>query len=223
MTVESAYEVRSISRQDSHHEVTIERSTGRLSARARANASELHGSQRTVSTAFRSIIMMRMLVLRFATVLAIAVWIGGLLALGAIAAPSIFEVLSLRQVPDSRMLAGAIVGDILRRFHFVAYACGVAVILALIARAVLGPRPRRFAIRLAIAAVMVAAAVSAGTVITGRIERVQQEIGAGIAPSSLPATDPRRLEFGRLHGQSTLVQLIPLLGGLVLMLFELKD
>ena len=40
--------------------------------------------------------MMRMLVLRFATVLAIAVWIGGLLALGAVAAPAIFDVVALR-------------------------------------------------------------------------------------------------------------------------------
>ena len=60
-------------------------------------------------------------------------------------------------------------------------------------------------------------------VLSSRIERVQQEIGAGVAPSSLPAGDPRRVEFGRLHGQSTLIQLVPLIGGLVLMLFELKD
>ena len=164
-----------------------------------------------------------MLVLRFATVLAIAVWIGGLLAIGAVAAPAIFEVVSLRQVPDARMLAGGIVGEILRRFHFVAYGCGAIVLIALSARAVLGPRPRRFAIRLALAGVMVAASAYSGVVIASRIERVQQAIGAGIAPSSLPAGDPRRVEFGRLHGQSTLIQLVPLLGGAVLLLFELWD
>jgi hypothetical protein len=52
---------------------------------------------------------------------------------------------------------------------------------------------------------------------------VQQQIGAGVAPSSLPAGDPRRVEFGRLHGQSTLIQLVPLLGGVVLLLFEIRD
>jgi hypothetical protein len=164
-----------------------------------------------------------MVVLRFATVLAITVWIGGLLAIGAIAAPAIFEVVSLRQVPDARMLSGAIVGEILRRFHLLAYGCGAVVFVALTARAVLGPRPKRFAIRLAIAAVMIAAAAYAGLVITSRIEHVQQQIGAGVAPSSLPAGDPRRVEFGRLHGQSTLIQLVPLLGGVVLLLFEIRD
>jgi hypothetical protein len=162
-------------------------------------------------------------VLRFATVLAIAVWIGGLLAIGAIAAPAIFEIVSLRQVPDARMLSGAIVGEILRRFHLLAYGCGAVVLLALAARAVLGPRPRRFAIRLAVAAVMLAAAAYSGVVIAKRIDRVQQEIGAGVAPSSLPAGDPRRVAFGRLHGQSTLIQLVPMLGGVVLLVFELWD
>ena len=166
--------------------------------------------------------MMGMLVLRFATVLAIAIWIGGLLALGAIAAPAIFEVVSLRQVPDGRLLSGAIFGEVLRRFHLVSYGCGAVVFVALAARAVLGPRPRRFSIRLGIAVLMLGASMYSGMVLSRRIERVQHEIGAGIAPSSLPAGDPRRVEFGRLHGQSTLIQLVPLLGGLVLMLFELR-
>ncbi len=161
--------------------------------------------------------------LRFATVLAIAIWIGGLLALGAIAAPAIFEVVSLRQVPDGRLLSGAIFGEVLRRFHLVTYGCGAVVFLALAVRAVLGPRPRRFSIRLGIAVLMIGASMFAGMVLSSRIEHVQQEIGPGIAPSSLPAGDPRRVAFGRLHGQSTLIQLVPILGGLVLMVFELRD
>ena len=164
-----------------------------------------------------------MLVLRFATVLAIAVWIGGLIALGGIAAPAIFEVVSLRQVPDGRMLSGAIVGEALRRFDVVSYGCGALILAALAVRAVLGPRPRRFSIRVAIAVLMLGTSLYAGMVLSSRIAAVQQEIGAGVAPSSLPANDPRRVEFGRLHGQSTLIQLVPILGGLVLIFFELRD
>lgn len=160
---------------------------------------------------------------RFATVLAIAVWIGGLLALGAVAAPAIFDVVALRQVPDSRLLSGAIFGEVLRRFHHVSYGCGAVILLSLITRAVLGPRPRNFSIRLAIAVLMLAGSLYSGMVVSSRIERVRQEIGPAVAPSSLPATDARRSEFGRLHAQSTLVQLVPLLGGTVLMLFELRD
>jgi Domain of unknown function (DUF4149) len=164
-----------------------------------------------------------MLVLRFATVLAIAVWIGGLLALGAVAAPAIFDVVALRQVPDGRMLSGAIFGDVLRRFHLVSYGCGALILVSLVTRAVLGPRPRRFSLRVTVATLMLAASLYSGIVLSSRIHRVQHEIGVSTSPSSLPATDPRRLEFGRLHGQSTLIQLVPLIGGVVLMLFELKD
>lgn len=164
-----------------------------------------------------------MLVFRFATVLAIAVWIGGLLALGAVAAPAIFDVVALHQIPESRMLSGAIFGEVLRRFHLVSYGCGAVILLGLITRAVLGPRPRNFSIRLAIAVLMLAGSLYSGMVVSSRIEGVRQEIGLAVAPSSLPATDPRRIEFGRLHAQSTLVQLVPLLGGAVLMLLELRD
>jgi len=164
-----------------------------------------------------------MLVLRFATVLAIAVWIGGLLALGAVAAPAIFDVVALRQVPDDRLLAGAIFGEVLRRFHLVSYGCGALMLMSFVTRAVLGPRPRRFSLRLTVATLMLAASLYSGMVLSSRIARVQHEIGVSTSPSSLPATDPRRLAFGRLHGQSTLIQLVPLIGGVVLMLFELKD
>ena len=164
-----------------------------------------------------------MLVLRFATVLAIAIWIGGLIALGAIAAPAIFDVVLLRQVPDGRVLSGAIFGEVLRRFDLVSYACGALVLATLAVRAVLGPRPRRFSLRAGIGVLMLSASMYSGMVLSSRIASVQQAIGVGVAPSSLPAGDPRRVEFGRLHGQSTLVQLVPILGGLLLILFELRD
>jgi len=45
----------------------------------------------------------------------------------------------------------------------------------------------------------------------------------GTAPSTLAQSDPRRIEFGRLHGTSVSLQLVPLLGGLALLFWELKD
>ena len=164
-----------------------------------------------------------MLALRFAAVVAIAVWIGGLLALGAIAAPAIFDVVASRGIPDARIVSGAVFGEVLRRFHLVAYACGGAVLLTLVARAVLGPRPRRFALRCAIAAVMATAALYAGLIVQARVTALQREIGVNVAPSSLPADDPRRVEFGRLHGRSAMVQFVPIAGGLLLLLWELGD
>jgi hypothetical protein len=164
-----------------------------------------------------------MLALRYAALLAIIVWIGGLVSVGAIAAPSIFEVVALRNIADGRVLAGAIFGEVLRRFHVVSYACGGLILLTLIARAVLGPRPRRFAIRLAIAAVMLGATLYSGLVVSRAIAEVQREIGANVSPSTLPEGDARRAAFGRLHGRSTMLQLVPLAGGMLLVFWELKD
>ena len=164
-----------------------------------------------------------MLALRFAALVAIAVWIGGLLALGAIAAPAIFDVVAGRGIADARLVSGAIFGEILRRFHLVAYGCGAAILLTLTIRAVLGPRPRRFAIRFGLATIMLAAAVYAGFVLHHQIEALQRQIGVNVSASSLPSGDPRRVEFGRLHGRSALVQFVPILGGLLLLFWELGD
>jgi hypothetical protein len=162
-----------------------------------------------------------MLALRYAALLMLVVWVGGLVALGAIAAPAIFDVLSAREAAGGRLLAGAVFGETLRRFHLVTYGAGGLLLLTLVVRRILGPRPKRFAWRLGIASLMLVATITSGWFVAGRIARVQQAIG--VAPSRLPADDPRRQEFGRLHSLSTGLQLVPLLGGLALLYWELKE
>ncbi|MGH9370254.1 MAG: DUF4149 domain-containing protein, partial [Vicinamibacterales bacterium] len=161
-----------------------------------------------------------MLALRYVAVLALVFWIGGLVALGAFAAPAAFDVLGPRGA-DGRALAGAVFGETLRRFHLAAYACAAIIVMSLLVRGVLGPRPRRFAIRLAVTAIMAGAGAWSGLVLTPRIHEAQETLGT--SPSTLPEGDPRRVEFGRLHGISTSLQLVPLLGGLALLFFELRD
>ena len=68
---------------------------------------------------------------------------------------------------------------------------------------------------------MLAATLYAGVVVAGRIASLQASMN--VAPSSLPAADPRRIAFGRLHLISTSLQLVPLLGGLALIFWELKE
>jgi hypothetical protein len=162
-----------------------------------------------------------MLALRYVALLALTLWVGGLIVLGAIAAPSIFDVLAARQVVGDRLLAGAIFGEILRRFHLLSYLCGSVVFLSLLTRGILGPRPIWFAARLGTAFLMLAATAYSGLVVSRQIARVQSEIGG--APSSLPPGDPRRAAFGRLHATSTGLELVPVLGGLLLLFRELKD
>src|SRR4029078_11412741 len=105
-----------------------------------------------------------MLGLRFGGVVALTLWVGGLLVLGAIAAPSIFEVLAAHQVTNDRVIAGAVFGEVLRRFHWLSYGCGFVLLSPLIARGVLGPRPIWCAARVGTACLMVAAAAYSGLV-----------------------------------------------------------
>ncbi len=167
------------------------------------------------------IIMRIMLALRYAGLVALTLWVGGLIVLGSIAAPSIFDVLAVRHVVDDRVLAGAIFGETLRRFHRLSYVCGSVLFLTLAVRGILGPRPIWFAARLGTAFVMLAATAYSGLVVSGQIARIQSEIGG--APSSLPPGNVQRLAFGRLHAMSTGLELVPVLGGLLLLFRELKD
>jgi hypothetical protein len=162
-----------------------------------------------------------MVVLRYVALLALVVWIGGLVALGAIAAPVAFDVTAARQLPDHRLLAGALFGEMLRRFTLVAYGAGGVLLLTLIARRILGPRPHRFAWRAGLAVLMLAATAYSGIVVASRIAALQTEMG--VAPSALPVGDVRRVAFGRLHGLSTALQAVPLLGGLALIFLEIKE
>ena len=162
-----------------------------------------------------------MFTLRYVAVVAAAVWAGGLLALGAVAAPSIFDVIAARGVADGRIVAGAIFGEALRRFHLVAYVCGIVIAGTLLARALLGPRPVPFGPRLTVSVIMLVAALYSGVILSGQIERARS--AAGGAPSALAPEDPRRVTFGRLHAFSTILQIVPLLGGLAIIFWELRD
>jgi hypothetical protein len=162
-----------------------------------------------------------MLALRYAGVVALTLWVGGLLALGAVVAPSTFDILAAHHVANDRLLAGAIFGEALRRFHLLSYTCAFVLLGTLLVRRVLGPRPAMFAARLAIGVVMLGTTAYAGLVVSAKIASVQADIGA--APSSLPEGDPRRVEFGRLHAMATGLEMFPILGGLFLLFRELKD
>jgi hypothetical protein len=137
-----------------------------------------------------------MLALRYAALLAIAVWLGGLLTLGGVAAPALFDILGAGG-DGGRLQAAAAFGDMLRRFYLVSYVCAGVLLASLMLRAILGPRPRRFAVRVSIAGAMLAATAWAGLVVAPQVTRAQQEIGG--LPSRLPDDDPRRAAFTRLH------------------------
>jgi uncharacterized membrane protein len=176
--------------------------------------------------------------LRFAYVLALAVWLGGMIVLGAVVAPALFSTLGALDPVSGRVLAGEGFGAILRRFHYVAYAAGGVLLVTLSAMALLGPRPRSFAIRTAIVAVMLAVAAYSGVLVLGEIDTIQRDIAASSPaperndstvaathrlPSSLAATDPRRIRFDQLHVLSTRLMMFNIVAGLVLLVWEARD
>ena len=90
----------------------------------------------------------RMLALRYVYVLALVVWLGGMVMLGAVVAPTTFEVL---QASADRQPAASwparVFGAMLTRFHYVAYGAGALLLLTLGAMRVLGPRPAHVGVR----------------------------------------------------------------------------
>jgi uncharacterized membrane protein len=162
-----------------------------------------------------------MLALRYVYVLALVIWLGGMIVLGALVAPTTFQVLQAIEPSSGRALAGDLFGATIARFHYIAYGAGVLLLVTLAAMAVLGPRPRAFAIRCALIGAMLLISLYSGFIVLGRIDAVQQEMG-GLA-SRLPAGDARRVEFDALHRLSTNLMLVTMAGALVLLYWEARE
>ena len=147
-----------------------------------------------------------MLALRYVYVLALALWLGGMVVLGAVVAP---------------LLSGAAFGAILSRFHYVAYSAGALALLSLAAMALLGPRPRAFAVRSAIVALMLLVASYSGFVVLREADAIHLEVGG--LHSSLPAEDARRVRLDELHQLSTQLMMVNIIGALVLLYWEARE
>ena len=162
-----------------------------------------------------------MLALRYVYVLALVVWLGGMLILGAIVAPATFEVLQASAGTQGRELAGVVFAAALARFHYVAYAAGTVLLVTLGAMRILGPRPAHSGLRAVIVAVMLGVALYSGFVVLRQIDAVQ--VAAGGLPSRLPAGDERRIQFDALHELSTRLMMFNIAGALVLLYWEARE
>ena len=162
-----------------------------------------------------------MFALRYAYVLALVVWLGSIVALGAIVAPTTFGVLQSLRPDVGRELAGAVFGTILDRFQYVQYGTGGVMLVSLALMRLLGPRPRHTGIRAAIVAVMLGLALYSGFVVLRQVAAVQAEVGG--LPSKLPAGDARRVRFDDLHTLSTRLMELTMGGALILLYWEARE
>lgn len=164
-----------------------------------------------------------MLVIRYLALTVLVIWLGGMIVLGLLVAPSTFAVLqaSAADPGSGRMLAGAVFGEILRRFHLLAYGCGAILLTCLFMMKFIGPPPQAFVTRAAIVAVMLALAAYSGVPVSREIATLQSQVSGPI--SALPETDARRASFNRLHSLSTTLMMINMGLGVVLLYWYVRE
>lgn len=122
----------------------------------------------------------------------LAVWLGAALLTAAVVAPAAFAVL------PTRALAGALVGRVLPVVFVGGIVAGAAA--AFLAAGAAGPFARSRVALPALAALLCAGAQFG---VGPRIRALRAELGPDI--EAVPAGDPRRAAFGRLHGVSVLL------------------
>jgi hypothetical protein len=162
-----------------------------------------------------------MAVLRYLYVVALVLWVGGLVVAGALVAPSVFSVLEAWNASEGRVLAGRVFGEVLLRLTWLSYAMGGIMFIALTLHRLLGARPVKYGIRVGILGVMLVMMMVTGFWLIPQVDLIQADVKGPVA--ELADTDPRRVEFNRLHGLSNILFSITAIGGLVLCWWETRE
>jgi hypothetical protein len=162
-----------------------------------------------------------MFLLRYLYVVALVLWVGGLVVAGALVAPSVFGVLQAWNQSQGRVLAGQVFGEVLLRLTWLSYAMGGIMFITLTLHRLLGARPLKYGIRVGIMAMMLVMMMITGFYLIPEVDAIQAQIAGPVA--ELPETDPRRLEFNRLHGLSNILFSITAIGGLALCWWEARE
>jgi hypothetical protein len=147
--------------------------------------------------------------LRYLMLLSLVVWLGGLIFLAFVLAPTVFAPGLL----PTRQLAGSIVGRSLDVLHYMAIVSGIVFLIAsmLYNRVTLG-NARPMAARHVLIVIMLLLTAISQFAISPRMHALRAEVGAidNVSPD-----DPLRMEFGRLHGWSEKFEEAVLLLGLI--------
>ena len=162
-----------------------------------------------------------MVLLRYLYVVALVLWVGGLIAAGSLVAPSVFGVLQAWNATEGRMLAGQVFGEVLLRLTWLSYAMGAVMFVTLTLHRLLGARPLKYGVRVGIMALMLLMMFAIGFYIIPRVNSIQSEVGGAV--SALLETDQRRVEFDRLHSLSNILFSITAIGGLALCWWEARE
>jgi hypothetical protein len=162
-----------------------------------------------------------MVLLRYLYVVALVLWVGGLIAAGSLVAPSVFSVLQGWNATEGRVLAGQVFGEVLLRLTWLSYAMGAVMFITLTLHRLLGARPLKYGVRVGIMAMMLMMMFAIGFYIIPRINSIQSDVSGPV--SALLETDARRIEFDRLHSISNILFSITAIGGLALCFWEARE
>ncbi len=162
-----------------------------------------------------------MVLLRYLYILALVIWLGGLVVAGGIAAPSIFQVLEAWNPIEGRILAGRVFGEVLQRLYWLGYAMAGVMFVSLTLHRLVGARPIKYGLRTIILALMAAFTLTADYHVGPRIATIQTSVSGPV--SALAADHPARLEFNRLHGLANILLSLTVAGGLALTYWETRE
>jgi uncharacterized membrane protein len=139
---------------------------------------------------------------RFLIILALVVWVGGIIFFSAVVAPALFSIL-----PKPELAAG-VVGVSLTALHLIGLGCGVVLFVLTF---LIGPGKVR-AVRALVALMILLTAISQ-FVVMPQMQHIRDLVGGSI--EALPPKDAGRAAFDRLHQFSVGLEAATLVAGLV--------
>ena len=144
--------------------------------------------------------------------LSLSLWLGGDAFLSFVVAPGAFAILG------SRDAAGMMVGYSLARLHFAGIFLGLLFLVARLARTHdFGSFTSPAALCLVLMVVLTAASQFT---VSNRMEALKKQM---VSVQNTPETDPRRVEFNRLHHRSVAFETAVLLFGLAGMFLLVRE
>lgn len=155
-----------------------------------------------------------MLVSKIFMLLALIVWIGGIIFFAFVLAPAVFGVLPTRE------LAGNVVTRSLNTLHWMGIACGVVFLLSSIVYSQKKfARLKPFSLVNLLVLLMLVLTLISQFAITPKMHALRTEMGT---IDNVPVNDARRIEFNRLHGWSTRTESGVLFFGIVVVVLTAR-
>jgi hypothetical protein len=162
-----------------------------------------------------------MVVLRYIYVVALVVWVGGLIAAGVFVAPALFGVLQAEAGAAGRVLAGAAFGEVLRRVLTAGDVAGLIMIVAMTILRLLGPKPLSYGVRAGLLGAMLSVNAYTAHVVLPEADSLRRQMAGPVA--EVATSDPRRIRFDHLHSLSTTLVTGLALAGIALAAWEARE